>query len=68
MGQHYTLNTVSAPHWCNNCKKQTAHRVDRGQLGPCLACIDKLEEQHAARRPEPAKQEGFDFAPAVSLR
>lgn len=68
MAQHFPHNMLAHDAWCGKCKKQTSHRVDRGLLGPCLACIDRLEAQHAARRPAPAKQEGFDFAPAVSLR
>jgi hypothetical protein len=56
-GQHYTRSTVSASRYCRKCHKATAHRVDDGQLGPCLECIARLEVEHNDRPAiEPARQ------------
>lgn len=55
--QHYTRNTVAASAWCAKCQKQTQHRVGDRRIGPCLACIDRLEIEHAKEKaPAPAKQ------------
>ena len=43
MSQHYTLNTISASHWCSKCGKFTAHRIDKGRKGPCLDCIARYD-------------------------
>ena len=57
MTQHFTRNTVSAAFHCSKCGKQTQHRIDGVRKGPCLACIAKLEAQHAnAPKMEAAKQ------------
>jgi uncharacterized paraquat-inducible protein A len=47
--KHYTKNTVSVQAWCNKCKTHTYHRVDGGRRGPCIRCIEKLEEKHALK-------------------
>jgi len=47
MTEHFTRNTVSAAFWCGKCSAQTQHRIDNGRKGPCLACIERLEKQHA---------------------
>lgn len=39
MAEHYTRNTVQVSAWCPKCRKETMHRVDAGQRGPCLECI-----------------------------
>jgi hypothetical protein len=48
MPEHYSRNTVEASVWCKKCGENTMHRVDQdaqqGRLGPCLKCIDKLQE------------------------
>lgn len=54
MSEHYTRNTISADAWCNRCQKETAHRIDGGRKGPCLACLARLATEH---RDPPAKQE-----------
>lgn len=41
--QHYTRNTVQAEAWCSKCHKMTAHRVDAPKLGPCLDCLERLQ-------------------------
>lgn len=46
MAEHYTKRTVAAQTWCNKCMRSTMHRVDNGRKGPCLRCLEKLEEQH----------------------
>jgi hypothetical protein len=45
MTQHYTRNTVEASAWCRVCGRDTMHRIDGVKLGPCLACIKRLELQ-----------------------
>lgn len=40
MTEHYTHNTVSVSAYCKKCGRQTMHRVDAGQRGPCLRCIE----------------------------
>jgi len=45
MGEHYTRNTVSAEAWCPKCGKRTQHRVDDRRLGPCLECIEHLDQE-----------------------
>lgn len=44
MKEHYTKNTVEARAWCNKCDRATMHRVDRGRLGSCLDCIERLDK------------------------
>jgi hypothetical protein len=55
MTQHFTKLTVSATGWCRKCQKFTMHRVDQdrdqGRLGPCLACIERLDKLHAEAKP-----------------
>lgn len=46
MTQHFTRNTVSAEFYCPKCKKMTQHRIDAGRKGPCLDCIQRLEDEH----------------------
>ena len=57
MTQHYSRHTVSASHYCSKCGKFTQHRIDHertgaGRKGPCLDCIKKLDEMHAAKEIE----------------
>jgi ribosomal protein L44E len=59
MTQHYTRNTVWIMAYCGKCAKSTPHRVDGVRKGPCLDCIQKLEAQHAEKKPEAAKQESL---------
>ena len=47
--EHYTKNTAQVRAWCKRCERPTMHQVDAGRLGPCLDCIDKLEEEHKAK-------------------
>lgn len=42
MSQHYPKSTVEASAWCKKCRKDTMHRVDGVNLGPCLVCLKKL--------------------------
>lgn len=50
MSQHYTKNTLFAPKWCNECKKQTSHRVFGGRISNvCIPCQEKAEAEHQAR-------------------
>jgi ribosomal protein L44E len=64
MTQHFTRATVSASFYCGKCSRFTQHRIDSGRKGPCLECIERLEEQHAAAPPKAEeKQRGlFDGA------
>lgn len=57
--QHYTRDTVSAAAWCKKCQKQTQHRIDGVRLGPCLGCIEKLDQQHDAPKVKQEKQGGL---------
>lgn len=43
MAEHYTKSTVEARAFCTKCASYTMHRVDGGRKGPCLNCIQKLE-------------------------
>lgn len=52
MSEHYTKLTVSAMHHCGPCGKQTEHRVDKGRLGPCLRCCEKLQVESAINEME----------------
>ncbi len=62
MPQHYTRNTVSAEAWCLKCNRRTQHRVDDRRIGPCLVCIEKLENERSQSKSEPqADQQGFEF-------
>lgn len=63
MSEHFTRNTVSAAFWCRKCDKFTQHRIDSGRKGPCLDCIARLDEQHAAAPPKPVAdtQQAFGF-------
>lgn len=60
MSEHYPRSTVSISAWCKRCKRQTHHRVDDRRKGPCLDCIAKLEDQHAAA-PKPAAEKQLNF-------
>jgi ribosomal protein L44E len=60
MTQHFTRSTVSASFYCGYCKKTTQHRIDSGQKGPCLECIDRLNKLHDAAPPKvEEKQKSF---------
>ena len=66
MTQHFTRSTVSASFHCPKCKKKTQHRIDHGvkgagRKGPCLECIERLNQQHYNRQEvvAPPKQEGL---------
>lgn len=63
MTQHYTRRTVSASAYCRKCGKQTQHRIDDRRKGPCLECIARLDQQHAAKA-KPAQQELFSCVSA----
>lgn len=64
MSEHFTRSTVAATAWCAKCQKHTLHRVDDRRIGPCLACIEKLDrlyEEHAEFERQ-LKQQGFKWA------
>lgn len=50
MSEHYGSNIIEANAWCNKCSRHTPHRVDAPKLGPCLLCLQNLEEDNAAKR------------------
>jgi ribosomal protein L44E len=56
MTEHFTRLTVSAAFYCPKCGKQTQHRIDECRKGPCLACVARLDLEHAAPKPEEPKQ------------
>jgi hypothetical protein len=41
MSEHFTRATVEASVWCPACRRDTIHRIDSGQRGPCLVCMAK---------------------------
>lgn len=45
MSEHYSKQTVSVSAFCAKCNKHTEHRVDKGRLGPCVRCVEKLQDQ-----------------------
>ena len=45
MTEHYPTNCCEASAWCPKCQKRTQHRVDKGIVGPCMACIAKYDNQ-----------------------
>jgi uncharacterized paraquat-inducible protein A len=49
MPEHYTKNTVSATIWCKVCGTFTPHRLDQGRQGPCLRCMDQLQQKQKKR-------------------
>lgn len=60
MTQHFTRSTVSSAFYCSKCGKVTQHRIDGVRKGPCLDCIARLEEEHAAHvegKPDVEKQQ-----------
>ena len=59
MPEHFTRNTVSASFWCSKCQKYTQHRIDDRRKGPCLECIERLNEQHDKSPKPEAKQESL---------
>lgn len=61
--QHYTRNTVEASAWCLQCGKPTMHRIDGVKLGPCLACLERLQQEHDAKLPPAAQQLGLFGGP-----
>lgn len=61
MPEHFTRNTISAAFWCNKCQKVTQHRIDDRRKGPCLECIGKLEEKHAAQLSKPQAEQSSLF-------
>lgn len=62
MPQHYTRSTVSAEAWCLKCNRRTQHRIDDRILGPCLVCIERLENERSQVKTEPqVAQQGFEF-------
>lgn len=61
--KHFSKSTVEATVYCPKCGRSTRHRVDKGRLGPCLDCIERLEAEHKTRvealRILPAQEEMF---------
>jgi hypothetical protein len=53
MPEHYSKTTVEVKAWCNVCHRETMHRVDHGQRGPCLMCLKKRESETAERKSKP---------------
>lgn len=49
MTQHFTRSTVSQSLWCKRCQKYTQHRIDGVRKGACLACVERLNVEHAQR-------------------
>ena len=64
MAEHYPRNSISIGAWCKKCLKETPHRIDDRRKGPCLRCIERLEQLHAAAllKPKPAQQIGLFHA------
>jgi hypothetical protein len=63
MKQFFTKNMVEASVWCKPCGKKTQWKIKDGRPQHCLACMGKLEAQHAAPKIKPAaEQSGFDFS------
>ena len=56
-----TRNSISVGAYCTKCKRETQHRIDDRRKGPCLLCIERLEQMHAAAqlKPKPAQQIGL---------
>ncbi len=59
MTEHFTRLTVSAAFYCSKCGKVTQHRIDDRRKGPCLGCIERLDQQHEAPKPELIKQQSL---------
>jgi hypothetical protein len=47
---HYPRNAISVVAWCRKCWANTPHRIDDRRVGPCLACIEKLNRAHDERQ------------------
>lgn len=61
--KHHPRNTVSIQKWCGKCLAHTPHRVDGGREGPCLRCIDRMEECRKVEPPaKPPAQEALKFS------
>jgi hypothetical protein len=59
--EHYTRGTVAASFWCAKCSKVTLHRVDDRRRGPCIPCMERLDQEATDRQrkrgeTEPPKQ------------
>lgn len=71
MGKHYPRNQVSAPHWCNECKRETEHKIwfppkqGGGILGHCLACEKRKEEERQQRLLHEAEERELQEAQGV---
>lgn len=63
MAEHrLPTNTVEFGFYCKKCKRVTRHRIDDGNQGPCLVCVNRLEAEHVYRlMTKPTKQGEFDF-------
>jgi len=55
--QHYPGNCVEISAWCQSCYKDTPHRVDAPKLGPCLTCLEKLNQRDFPFVPKEPEQE-----------
>lgn len=55
MTEHYTLNTVEVPAWCNTCNRVTRHSVSGKRRGPCL------EHAPVEKKQPPEKKESLKF-------
>lgn len=53
MVQHYTLGTVEVSAWCNECRKDTPHRVAERRLQYCIPCWEKSLADSLAKKSEP---------------
>ena len=62
MTQHYTRNTVEASAWCAKCHKDTMHRIDGVKLGPCLDCLNRLENPLLSGIERPKEPEQMTIA------
>ena len=45
MPEHHTRRTISAEYFCRKCNRRTQHRIDDRRKGPCLECIERLENR-----------------------
>jgi len=55
LSEHFTRGTLECTAYCNKCEDFTQHRVDGGRRGPCLKCIERLEQRIARVKGEKAE-------------
>lgn len=57
MTEHFTRRTISAEFYCAKCAKMTQHSISDCRKGPCLECVQRLEDQHRLRPLPPTAQQ-----------